>query len=351
MYRWALTVPGISAIARMLPQARFFAVQAASSGAEAATEASTEASIEPALMGPNQSQLENLSRANSINPEIKLFEVGPREGMQAGELKHLSLLNFMAYLEKLAGSGVFSSIETTAAVKIPQMDQHPEIIQQTMSGIARRFPDVEFPVLVPNSRGLDVAIGHGAENVAVFTAASDTFSRKNKRRSLSEDRASTSQLIKGATSKGVRAADAYISMIAHSEDGPTNPWLVADMAKQLLDSGARYISLGDTNGSASGDDIQRLLDVLIPYIGSAAPLRLHLHDTHGSAVKNARIASGYGVSNFDVATGGLGGCPFVPGATGNVDARTLMGAFPEDFSSADSARVKSVEDWLNAQKR
>jgi hydroxymethylglutaryl-CoA lyase len=202
---------------------------------------------------------------------------------------------------------------------IPQLADSDEVFQK----IERR-PGVIYSALVPNERGLERARAAAVTKIAVFTAASETFTRRNINCTIRESIDRFRPVAFGAKLDGMTLRG-YVSTVTHCPfEGAIQPSLVLDVMRQLLDLGVDEISLGDTVGKAAPRDIRRLLDEIVPRIDRSR-LSLHFHDTCGMAVANVLTAwTEYGIEAFDTAAGGLGGCPYAPGASGNVATEDVV---------------------------
>ncbi|MDE2144251.1 MAG: hydroxymethylglutaryl-CoA lyase [Elusimicrobia bacterium] len=253
-------------------------------------------------------------------PNLRLVEVGPRDGLQtAGTAVGTGAK--IAFVDALSASGL-REIETGAFVSpkaVPEMADSAAVFH----GIKRRA-GVVYSALVPNERGLEAAMSVKADKIAVFTAASETFNKKNINASISE----SIERFKPVLAAAKVPTRAYVSTAFYCPfEGKIKPEAVVDAVKRLEDLHAGEHSIGDTIGRASPDDVRRLLDVLLKTV-SIEKVFLHFHDTYGMAVANALAAwEEYGVSGFDASTGGVGGCPYAPGATGNVAMEDLVFAF------------------------
>jgi hydroxymethylglutaryl-CoA lyase len=249
---------------------------------------------------------------------IRITEVGPRDGLQA-EAVPLSVEQKVAFIDRLSAAGA-AEIEVASFVnprRVPQMADAGLIFQR----IARR-PGVVYSALVPNRQGMDAALAAGADKVAVFTAASETFSRENTGATIAESLERCAAVIQMARGAGLRIR-AYVSCVVECPyEGAIAPAAVRAVAGRLLDAGADEIDLGETIGVAAPSDIDRLYAGLG---GLLAPgdTTLHLHDTRGTALACAARALELGVRSFDASCGGLGGCPFAPGAAGNLATEDL----------------------------
>jgi hydroxymethylglutaryl-CoA lyase len=250
---------------------------------------------------------------------IRIVEVGPRDGLQ-NEARFVPTDIKIAFVDALSECG-FEEIEVSSFVRptwVPQLADAEEVF----AGI-RRAPGVRYLALVPNQAGLERARAARADKVAVFTAASETFSRKNTNASIAETIERFRPVVRDA---GVPVRG-YISTAFHCPyEGPIAPEQVLPVAEALLGLGCAELSIGDTIGKATPDEVTRLFDRLLK-LTAAARLAGHFHDTYGQAVANARAAFALGVTTFDASTGGIGGCPFAPGAPGNVATEALVAAF------------------------
>ena len=251
---------------------------------------------------------------------IRITEVGPRDGLQ-NEPAVLSTDAKVAFVNALSQSGV-TEIEVGSFVSpraVPQLADSDEVFQR----IDRR-PGVIYSALVPNERGLSRARAAAADKIAVFTAASDTFNQRNIHCTVQESIERLKPVVSEAKRDGLPVRG-YVSTATHCPfEGAVPPSRVLRVMEDLLDLGVDEISLGDTIGKATPSDVRRLLDDVKTHLASA-PLSLHFHDTYGMAVANVLIAwTEYGIASFDASAGGLGGCPYAPGATGNVATEDVV---------------------------
>jgi hydroxymethylglutaryl-CoA lyase len=256
-------------------------------------------------------------------PPLRLVEVGPRDGLQTAGAA-VSTGAKVAFVDALSRSGL-REIETGAFVSpkaVPEMADSAEVFAR----ISRR-EGVTYSALVPNEKGLERALAAKAGKISVFTAASETFNQKNINASIAESIDRFIPLLAPAR-KAELPLRAYVSAAFFCPyEGRVDPAAVVDVVKRLEELAFDEYSIGDTIGRASPDDVRRLLDDLL----KAVPVEktfLHFHDTYGMAVANALAAwEEYGISGFDASTGGVGGCPYAPGATGNVATEDLVFAF------------------------
>ncbi len=245
---------------------------------------------------------------------IRIVEVGPRDGLQ-NEPGFIPTEQKIAFINALSTTGL-TEIEAGSFVSpeaVPQMADADAVFRT----IARR-PGVTYSALVPNERGFERARAAAVHKIAVFTAASETFTQRNIRSTV---RASIERFrpVTAEAKRDGMIVRGYISTAIHCPfEGGMAPSRVADVMHRLLDLGVDEISLGDTVGRAAPDDVRRLLDTVLQNM-ERSRLSLHMHDTYGMAVANVLTAwSEYGLEAFDTSAGGIGGCPYAPGASGNV---------------------------------
>jgi hydroxymethylglutaryl-CoA lyase len=250
---------------------------------------------------------------------VSVVEVGPRDGLQ-NEKETIEAADKIAFVNQLTDAG-HAVIEVSAFVSpkwVPQMADASEVF----AGI-RRKPGVRYTALVPNRAGLERAIAAGVNEVAIFAAASETFSRRNINQSIDESLATYRTVVDGAKNAGLRVR-AYLSTCFHCPfEGPIAPATVAGIASRLSDMGAFEVAVSDTIGAATPGDVLRVLGA----VGERLPLEqvaLHFHDTRGTALANVLAGLDYGVTTFDSSAGGLGGCPYAPGAAGNLATEDLL---------------------------
>jgi len=272
---------------------------------------------------------------------IRLVEVGPRDGLQT-EKAVIPTEVKVAFVDALSDCG-FPEIEVSSFVSpkwVPQLADATLVFER----ITRRA-DVLYSALVPNERGLERALAARVDKVAVFTAASETFARKNINATIAE----SLDRFRPITAQGTVPVRGYVSTAFHCPyEGPITPDAVVAVAEQLIEIGVAELSIGDTIGKATPDEVQTLLAALLPRVGSVG-VALHFHDTYGRAVANATAAAELGITTFDSSAGGIGGCPFAPGATGNVSTQALVALFG-DRAGIDAARLDAasalVRPWL-----
>src|SRR5262245_7742170 len=250
---------------------------------------------------------------------VRIVEVGPRDGLQ-NEPKSVPSAVKVELIERLADAGL-PAVEATAFVSpkwVPQMADHTDVLKAL-----RRKPGVAYPVLVPNMKGFEAAAAAGAQEIAVFGAASETFSRKNINASIAESLERFAPVCEAARAQGIRVRG-YIPCVGGCPcEGAVKPEAVADVAKQLVAMGCYEISLGDTIGVGTPGKVKRMIEVVAREV-PIAKLAVHLHDTYGQALANLYAALELGVATADSSVAGLGGCPYAKGASGNVATEDVV---------------------------
>lgn len=251
-----------------------------------------------------------------MKADVTIFEMGPRDGLQ-NESKFINTFDKIKLVNLLSKSGL-SKIETASFVSsrwVPQMADG----EQVMDGIQRE-QGVSYTALTPNKKGLDRAIQANADEIAIFGSASEGFSKANINQSIKE----SLQLFRTIVDAAPMPVRGYVSCVTDCPyDGPTNPDKVIKVAEELLAMGCYEISLGDTLGSANPDSTKKLLSELLS-VFQTEELAVHFHDTQGKAIENITIALEFGITTFDSSIAGLGGCPYAPGAKGNVSTEAVV---------------------------
>ena len=256
---------------------------------------------------------------------IKIVEVAPRDGLQ-NETAPVPTEAKVAFVDALSATGV-REIEVSAFVsprRVPQLVDAREIFRK----ISRR-DGVVYSALVPNERGLDRAIESRVDKVSVFTAASETFSRKNINTSIEGSIQRFLPVVKRAQSEMMLVRGYVSTAFWCAFEGKIPPGPVLGVVEKLIDIGIDEVSISDTVGKASPDEVKRLLDLLLPRISSHR-IAMHFHDTYGRGVENVLVSRSYGIRIFDASVGALGGCPFAPGATGNVATEAVVKALEDN---------------------
>lgn len=250
---------------------------------------------------------------------VKLVEVGPRDGLQNEPIPVPTAVK-IELIHRLQDAGI-SVIEATAFVSpkwVPQMADHAQV----MAGI-RRKPGVAYPVLVPNRKGLEAAIAAGAEEVVVFGAATESFSRRNTNCTIAEGLARFSEVCTEALARGLRVRGDISVCLGCPYEGEVPPEAVTRVARELDAMGCYEITIADTIGVGTPGRTRAVIEAVARFI-PVARLAGHFHDTYGQALANTYAALELGVATFDSSIAGLGGCPYAKGATGNVATEDVL---------------------------
>ena len=251
--------------------------------------------------------------------EVKIVEVGPRDGLQ-NESAPIATDVKVAFIRALCSAGI-RHIEATSFVNpkaIPQLADAMMVAR----GLPKR-PDVTFSALVPNQKGLDQAIEAGIHRIAVFTAASETFTKKNIKMTIDESLAAFAPVVSSALSKGITVRGYVSTCFVCPYEGEIDKEKARGVAHRLLDLGCDEVAISDTIGAAGPTDIQNTVGYLLRTM-PRSKIALHLHDTYGTALANVLAGLELGIAIFDASAGGLGGCPYAPGATGNLATEDLV---------------------------
>jgi hydroxymethylglutaryl-CoA lyase len=299
-----------------------------------------------------------------MSPTVRIIEMGPRDGLQ-NEKAQVSIEARIAFVEALVAAGL-STVEVGAFVSpkaVPQMAGSDQVLR----GVSH-LKDAEFHVLVPNEKGYDAARAAGAKVVSVFAAASEGFSRANINCTVAESIERFKPVLARAKADGVKVRGYISCVLGCPFDGEIKPKAVADLARTLWDLGCYEISLGDTIGVGTPLKARQMLRAVAAEVASDK-LAMHFHDTYGQALANLYAGMEEGVRVIDAAAAGLGGCPYAPGATGNVatedvvymlegmgiatgvDMAKLLAATNEVTGLLGRPPVSRVASALNAKKR
>jgi hydroxymethylglutaryl-CoA lyase len=257
---------------------------------------------------------------NSPPGRVTVVEVGPRDGLQ-NEPAVVPVEAKVAFIEALAAAGL-PVVEATAFVlpeAIPQLADADEVFRRV-----RKRDGVRYPALVPNERGMERAEAAGVREIAVFTAASETFNRRNVNASVDESFARFAPIIARARTGGLRIRGYVSCSFGCPYEGPIRPEAVASVAARLVAAGCDEISIGDTIGVGVPTQVPEVVGRSVEAGVPLEALALHLHDTRGTALANVVEGLRAGVRIFDASAGGLGGCPYAPGASGNVATEDLL---------------------------
>ncbi|KAI4592329.1 hypothetical protein KJ359_011268 [Pestalotiopsis sp. 9143b] len=328
-------------------------------------------------------QLRKYATASDVNTPphlsdkyVRIVEVGPRDGLQ-NEKKVIPLATKLELIEKLSKTGL-SFIEAGSFVSpkwVPQMSNSSEILEHVLALRAPTPVPITYSFLAPNAKGVENATailqkspeayitqaqsiagtdnsGKPALELAVFAAATESFSKKNLNCDIATSLERFRDVIQGAKNAGVRAR-AYISVVLGCpfEGYDVNPHKVAEIATSLLEMGADEISLGDTTGMGTAPRTKELLNCMTAAGIRNEDIAMHFHDTYGQALVNTAISLEHGIRTFDSAVGGLGGCPYSPGATGNVATENMV-YFLESLgmeTGVDLDAISDIGQWITGQ--
>lgn len=262
-----------------------------------------------------------LPRSSHLPASVRIVEVGPRDGLQ-NEKVLIPTEQKIQFIQMLASAGL-PVVEATSFVSpraIPQLGDASAV----MAGLTR-LPATQYPVLVPNIKGMERAIGAGVHSIAVFTAASESFTRHNINATIAESLANFQPVVKLAQQEGIPVRGYISTVFGCPYEGRVAPQKVLDVARALLEMGISELSLGDTIGVATPNQVEEIIELLL-YQGNIPvdQLAVHFHDTRGTALANVLTALQLGISIVDASAGGLGGCPYAPGAAGNLATEDLL---------------------------
>ena len=252
---------------------------------------------------------------------VRIVEMGPRDGLQ-NEKRLVPTETKVELVRRLESAGL-KAIETTSFVSpkwVPQMGDNTEVLRRVL---AQAAAGVAYPVLTPNLKGFEAALAAGATEVAVFGAASESFSQKNINCSIAESLERFRPLTDAAQAAGVKVRGYVSCVVGCPYEGAVAPQKVAEVAATLLAMGCYEVSLGDTIGVGNPASVSRMLEAVSKRV-PVAKLAGHYHDTYGMAVANVFASLQMGVAVFDAAVGGLGGCPYAAGASGNLATEDLV---------------------------
>ena len=256
---------------------------------------------------------------DQLPPDVTLYEVGPRDGLQ-NESRMVPTDDKIRLIDALSGTGL-RAIEITSFVNpkwIPQLADGGEVSRR----IARQ-PGLIYSALVPNRQGLDAAMAAGMKEVAVFMSASETHNKKNVNKTIAQTLAAFRETVPPALEAGLRVR-AYVSTVYGCPyEGAVDPARAVELARALRELGCYQISLGDTIGVANPRQVRDVLSRVLAEIPKPE-VAVHFHDTRGTALANILVAVEMGITTVDAALGGLGGCPYAPGASGNVATEDVV---------------------------
>jgi len=276
---------------------------------------------------------------------IKIVEVGPRDGLQ-NETAIVPTEIKVAFVNALSLTGV-SEVEVSAFVSsrwVPQLGDAEDVFRDII-----RKEGVVYSALVPNETGLERAIAARVDKISVFTAVSETFNQKNINTTREEAIRRFRTLVKRARGEGLKVRGYISTAFWCPFEGKISPETTAGVVERLFDIDVDEVSISDTIGKAKPEEVSRLFDCLLPGI---APERIavHFHDTYGRGVENVLASRSYGIGIFDASTGGIGGCPFAPGATGNVATESVVKALVNkgEMVAVDLEKLSQAQGLLGA---
>lgn len=255
----------------------------------------------------------------SLPDRVSVYEVGPRDGLQ-NEAAAVATTNKLRLIEALAASGL-ERIEVTSFVSprwIPQLADADEV-----ASLLPRDDGVTFSALCPNERGMERAIAAGVGEIAVFLSASETHNRRNIHKSIAKTLDVFRGFVPDAITRGLRVRGYVSTTWGCPYEGEVDPQRALELARTLLDMGCYQISLGDTIGVGTPLQTKQILERFLAEL-PAEKLAMHMHDTRGQALANVLVGLELGIRTFDAAIGGLGGCPYAPGASGNLATEDLV---------------------------
>ncbi|HXR59148.1 MAG TPA: hydroxymethylglutaryl-CoA lyase [Burkholderiales bacterium] len=281
----------------------------------------------------------------TLPKRVRIVEMGPRDGLQ-NEKQEVPTEVKLELIERLGAAGL-PAIEATAFVSpkwIPQMADHTEVLERI-----RRRPGVDYPVLTPNLKGYEAARAAGATEVAVFAAASESFSKKNINCSIAESLERFRPILESSLKNKIKVRGYVSCVIACPYEGEVKPEKTAEVAGALYDLGCYEISLGDTIGAGTPGKTQKMIEACAKRL-PIGKLAGHYHDTYGQALANIYASMELGVATFDASVAGLGGCPYAKGATGNVateDVVYLLHGLGID-TGVDLDKLVETGTWISA---
>lgn len=282
----------------------------------------------------------------ALPSKVRIVEVGPRDGLQ-NEKQTVPTAVKIELIKRLAEAGL-QSIEVGAFVSskwVPQMADSAKVF-----AAIKKLPKVSYPVLTPNMQGFEAALAAGAREVSVFAAASESFSQKNTNCSIAESLERFRPVMEAAKAADIKVRGYVSCVLGCPYEGEIAPLAVADVAQSLFEMGCYEISLGDTIGAGTPEKTKAMLEA----VARRVPLKKlagHFHDTWGMAIANIYAALQSGIAVFDSSIAGLGGCPYAPGATGNVateDVVWLLHGCGIDCG-VDLASLVDTAEWISAK--
>jgi isopropylmalate/homocitrate/citramalate synthase len=277
---------------------------------------------------------------------VRVVEVGPRDGLQ-NEKTSIPTDDKVAFIDLLSASGL-GVVEATSFVHpkaIPQLADAAEVYRRI-----QKRPGVRYPVLVPNARGMQRALESGVKEIAVFTAASDAFNQRNINATIDESLANIAEVMAIARRERLWTRGYISACFGCPYQGDVAPGKVVEVSRRLLELGVDEVCLGDTIGVSTPGGVDRVLEPVLTVV-PLDKLGLHFHDTRGTALANTLRALQYGCWIFDSSAGGLGGCPYAPGAAGNLATEDLLYMLHgmDIETSVDLAKVMAASKYIAAR--
>jgi hydroxymethylglutaryl-CoA lyase len=277
---------------------------------------------------------------------VTLVEVSPRDGLQ-NEKTLLPVDVKVELVDRLSAAG-FESIEVTSFVSpkaVPQLADAAEVMARI-----RRAPGVRYAVLTPNQRGFDGALAARADAIVVFGSASETFSQRNINCSIAESLERFRPVVAAARAAGIFVRGTVSCALGCPYEGVIAPEAVARVARELLALGVEELSIADTIGVGHPDETRRAMEAVFAH-ATPAQVNGHFHDTYGRALANIGACLDLGIRSFDASVAGIGGCPFAPGATGNVATESVLDLLAERGyeTGVDATAVREIGGWIRAQ--
>lgn len=284
---------------------------------------------------------------DGLPARVTIYEVGPRDGLQ-NESEVVPVEVKAEFIDRLADAGL-TTLEATSFVHprwVPQLADAADLLDRLDPRAG-----VDYPVLVPNERGLDRALQAGVEHVAIFASATETFAGKNLNRTLDEQFGMFEPVVTRARAEGLRVRG-YVSMaFGDPWEGAVDPAQVAGVGRRLVEMGCAQLSLGDTIGTGTPGHVDAVIDACVAGGVPVDTLAVHFHDTYGQALANTLAALRRGVTTVDASAGGLGGCPYAESATGNLATEDLVWML-DGLGVEHGADLRALVDtsvWMAAQ--
>jgi len=275
---------------------------------------------------------------------VKIIEVGPRDGLQ-NEKQSISIQDKLKFIELLSQAG-FQEIEAGSFVSpkwVPQMADSDQIFAHLKDSPANTL----YSALVPNMKGMETALKVGVKKIAVFTAASETFNQKNINCSIAESFERIKPIVQEAEENHILVRGYISTAFMCPYEGDIKPDAVVDVVQELVDFGIQDISIGDTIGKATPQMVRELLEILLKQFPKEY-FAMHFHDTYQKALDNVEESLKFDIFNYDSSTAGIGGCPYAPGAKGNISTNDLVSYLEKKGvqTGIDQAKLKEASQFI-----